>query len=141
VIRLSRTIRFNAGRRLWRSDWSREKNLATYGEEGPHGFGHNFTLEVAIEGEADPETGMVVNLTELDRVLKEEVDAHLDHRNLNLDVPAFRDRPPTGENLAMWIWDRVGARIARETWPCRLAYLRLVVTPEFAVEIEESEAG
>ena len=68
---------------------------------------------------------MVVNLTDLDRILKEEVDRPLDHRNLNRDVPEFAGISPTAERLAAWIWDRVGARIAREGWPCRLARLRL----------------
>lgn len=136
MIRLSRTIRFNAGRSLWRPDWPEEKNRAVYGEESPHGYGHNFTLEVAVEGEMDPATGMVVNLTDLDRVLREEVDAPLDHRNLNLDVPAFREVAPTAENVAAWIWGQVEARIRREGWRCRLAHLRLRLTPDFAVEIE-----
>ena len=136
MIRLSRTIHFNAGRRLWRPDWPDEKNRAVYGDESPHGYGHNFALEVAVEGDTDATTGMVVNLTDLDRVLKEEVDAPLDHKNLNVDVPAFRDAPPTAENVAAWIWSRVEARITRERWPCRLAHLRLRLTPDFAVEIE-----
>jgi 6-pyruvoyltetrahydropterin/6-carboxytetrahydropterin synthase len=136
VIRLSRTIHFNAGRSLWRSDWSAEKNRSVYGDESPHGYGHNFTLEVAVEGPIDPESSMVVNLTDLDRVLKEEVDTPLDHRNLNRDVPGFDRVPPTAESVALWIWRQVKARIEREGWPCRLAYLRLRLTPDFAVEIE-----
>jgi 6-pyruvoyltetrahydropterin/6-carboxytetrahydropterin synthase len=136
MIRLARTIHFNAGRRLWRPDWSEDRNRAIYGEESPHGYGHNYEVEVAVEGEIDPQTAMVVNLTDLDRILKEEVDRPLDHRNLNLDVPAFADRAPTAENLAVWIWERVAERIAREGWPCRLAGLRMRLTPEFAVEIE-----
>jgi 6-pyruvoyltetrahydropterin/6-carboxytetrahydropterin synthase len=80
---------------------------------------------------------MVVNLTDLDRVLKDEVDRPLDHRNLNLDVPEFVSLSPTAERLAAWIWERVAARIAREEWPCRLAHLRLGLEPGFAVEIEE----
>src|SRR5260370_1104115 len=94
-----------------------EKNRAIYGPEGPHGYGHNDALEVAVEGEIDPETAMVVNLTDLDRILKEEVDAPLDHRNLNRDVPEFANLPPTAENLAAWIWRRVSARIPRDAWP------------------------
>jgi 6-pyruvoyltetrahydropterin/6-carboxytetrahydropterin synthase len=137
VIRLSRRISFNAARRLWRRDWSREKNLTVYGEEGPHGFGHNFALEVAVEGEIDPESAMVVNLTDLDRILKEEVDAPLDHKTLNDDVPDFRTTPPTAENLAAWIWRRVDARIRKDGWPCRLVALRLTLTPDFSVEIVE----
>lgn len=137
MIRLARTVHFNAGRSLWRADWPPEKNRAVYGEESPHGYGHNYELEVAVAGEIDRETAMVVNLTDLDRILKEEVDRPLDHRNLNRDVPAFVDRSPTAENLAAWIWERVSERIRREGWDCRLAYLRLRLTPDFAVEIAE----
>jgi len=140
VVRLSRTIHFNSGRSLWRKDWSEAKNRAVYGNEGPHGYGHNFTLEVSVEGPIDPDSEMVVNLTDLDRILREEVDAPLDHRNLNRDVPEFANVPPTAENLAAWIWRRVAARIEREGWPCRLASLRLRPTPDFAVEIERSPA-
>ena len=110
---------------------------AVYGDEGPHGYGHNYELEVSVEGRTDPATGMVVNLTDLDRVLKEEVDRPLDHRNLNRDVPEFAKTPPTAENLAVWIWKRVAARIEGEKWPCRVVHLRLRLTPGFAVEIEE----
>ena len=113
MIRLSRTIHFNAGRSLWRPEWTAEKNRAIYGDEGPHGYGHNYELEVAVAGETDPATGMVVNLTDLDRVLKEEVDRPLDHRNLNRDVPEFATTPPTAENLAVWIWKRVAERASR----------------------------
>jgi 6-pyruvoyltetrahydropterin/6-carboxytetrahydropterin synthase len=139
MIRLARTIHFNAGRSLWRPDWPDERNRAVYGEESPHGYGHNYELEVAVEGELDPETAMVVNLTDLDRILKEEVDRPLDHKSLNYDVPAFATRPPTAENLAVWIRQRVSARIRREGWPCRLSFLRLRLTPDFAVEIEGQE--
>ena len=136
MIRLSRRIHFNAGRHLWRDDWPAAKNREVYGEEGPHGYGHNYELEVAVEGDVDPETSMVVNLTDLDRILKEEVDRPLDHRNLNRDVAEFARTPPTAENLAAWIWSRLDQRIVRERWPCRLSHLRLRLTPDFAVEIE-----
>jgi 6-pyruvoyltetrahydropterin/6-carboxytetrahydropterin synthase len=137
MIRLSRTIHFNAGRSLWRAGWTAEKNREIYGEESPHGYGHNYELEVSVVGETNPETGMVVNLTDLDRVLKEEVDRPLDHLSLNEDVPEFANTVPTAENLALWIWRRVAARIAREKWPCRITHLLLRLTPDFAVEIEE----
>jgi len=136
VILLSRTLHFNAGRHLWRADWDEARNRAVYGDEGPHGYGHNYGLEVAVEGEVDPETSMVVNLTDLDRILKEEVDRPLDHKNLNLDVPDFADQSPTAERVAVWIWNRVSARIQREGWKCRLARLRLTLAPDFSVEIE-----
>ncbi|HEY3203140.1 MAG TPA: 6-carboxytetrahydropterin synthase [Thermoanaerobaculia bacterium] len=134
-MRLSRTIHFNAGRSLWRPDWTAEKNRAIYGHEGPHGYGHNYELEVSVEGRTNPETGMVVNLTDLDRVLKEEIDRPLDHKSLNRDVPELVGTVPTAENLAVWIWKRVAARIERENWPCRIVQLSLRLTPNFSVEI------
>jgi len=137
MIRLSRTIHFNAGRSLWRPQWSDEENRRVYGDEGPHGYGHNYVLDLEVAGETDPQTGMVINLTDLDRILKEEVDAPLDHRNLNQDVPEFARTPPTAENVALWIWRRVSARVQRDGWPCRVVRLRLELAPDFAVEIEE----
>lgn len=136
MIRLLRRIEFNASRSLWRENWSRERNLAAFGEETPHGYGHNYRLEVEVEGSVDPERAMVINLTDLDRLLKEEVDRPLDHRNLNLDVPDFKDVVPTFENLALWIWKKMAARIEREKWPCRLSRLKLSPTPDVSVEIE-----
>ncbi len=137
MIRLSRQVHFNASRRLWRAGWSDDRNRAVFGEESPHGYGHNYRLEVEIAGEIDREKAMVVNLTDLDRILKEEVDRPLDHKNLNLDVPGFETTIPTFENLAKWIWDRVSARLEKEKWPCRISKLRLSPTPDVSVEIEE----
>jgi len=111
MIRLSRTIRFNAGRSLWRPEWSDEKNRAVYGDEGPHGYGHNYELEVEVEGHADPETGMVVNLTAIDRILREEVDAPLDHRNLNELPPFDEELNPSAENLARFILEYLNGRV------------------------------
>ncbi len=136
MILLSRTIHFNAAHRLYRRDRSDEWNRATYGAaSNPSGYGHNYALEVAVEGAIDPEDGMVLNLVDLDRVLKEEVDRPLDHRNLNEEIPEFRDVVPTAENLARWIWDRVDARLVRDGRPCHVARLTLTVTPTFRVEL------
>jgi len=136
MLLLSRTIHFNAAHRLFRRDRPDEWNRDTYGAaSNPAGYGHNYTLEVSVAGEPDPEHGMVINLLDLDRILKEEVDRPLDHRNLNEEIPEFRDTIPTAENLAHWIWSRVAGRIAREGWPCRLAALTLTLTPTFRVEL------
>ncbi|MHB8799380.1 MAG: 6-carboxytetrahydropterin synthase [Thermoanaerobaculia bacterium] len=136
MILLSRTIHFNAAHRLFRRDRSEEWNRATYGAaSNPSGYGHNYALEVAVAGEPDPVDGMVVNLVDLDRILKEEVDRPLDHRNLNEEIPEFHDVVPTAENLARWIWDRVDARLVRDGRPCRIANLTLTVTPTFRVEL------
>lgn len=136
MLLISRTLHFNAAHRLFRRDRSDEWNRATYGAaSNAAGYGHNYALEVAVAGEPDPGTGMVINLIDLDRVLKEEVDRPLDHRNLNEEIPEFRDVVPTAENLAAWIWRRVDARIRREGWPCRVASLTLTLTPAFRVDL------
>jgi 6-pyruvoyltetrahydropterin/6-carboxytetrahydropterin synthase len=140
VLLLSRTIHFNAAHRLFRNDRSEEWNRSTYGDaSNREGYGHNYALEVSVAGTPHAESAMIVNLTDLDRLLKEEVDRPLDHRHLNFEVPEFAETVPTAENLARWIWDHVAARIAREAWPCRLASLTLTVTPTFAVEMVDGE--
>lgn len=141
MVLLSRTIHFNAAHRLFNPAKSVEWNHATYGEAAnAAGYGHNYALEVSVGGEADPVTGMLVNLTDLDRILKDEVDRPLDHRHLNAEIPEFAWTPPTAENVARWIWDRLAARIAKERWPCRLRSLRLTVTPNFSVELVEEKS-
>ncbi|HEV8269592.1 MAG TPA: 6-carboxytetrahydropterin synthase [Thermoanaerobaculia bacterium] len=136
MLLLTRTIHFNAAHRLHRPDRSEEWNRATYGEAANEaGYGHNYALEVGVEGRPDAETAMIVNLADLDRVLKEEIDRPLDHRNLNREVEAFQNVVPTAENLGGWIWRRIEARLERDRWPCRLAFVRLTVTPTFSVEL------
>ena len=136
---LARTIHFNAAHVLANPRRDAEWNRRTYGEAShASGYGHNYALELSLEGTPSAEDGMVVNLLDLDRILKEEVDRPLDHRNLNEEIPEFRDTVPTAENLARWIWDRVDARVRKEGWPCRVAALTLTVTPAFRVELRAS---
>lgn len=136
MLLLSRTIHFNAAHVLANPRHDAEWNRRTYGEAShASGYGHNYSLEVSVRGTPDPDSGMIVNLVDLDRILKEEVDRPLDHRHLNHEVPGFAETVPTAENLARWIWDRVAARLARDGWPCTLAALTLTVTPTFSVEL------
>jgi 6-pyruvoyltetrahydropterin/6-carboxytetrahydropterin synthase len=136
LLLLTRTIHFNAAHRLWNPAKSEEWNTATFGPGANlAGYGHNYSLEIAVAGNPDPASGMIVNLTDLDRILKEEVDRPLDHRHLNNEVAEFRDTVPTAENLALWIWRRVEARMTTDGWPCRLSSLVLEVTPTFSVEL------
>lgn len=136
VLLLSRTIHFNAAHRLWNPARDAAWNFRTFGiasSEG--GYGHNYSLEVSVAGRPDVETGMIVNLNDLDRILKDEVDSPLDHHHLNFEVDEFSRTVPTAENLAVWIWRRVEARLSREGWPCTLVSLVLTVTPSFSVEL------
>jgi 6-pyruvoyltetrahydropterin/6-carboxytetrahydropterin synthase len=111
---LVRRVRFAAAHRYRRPEWSEEKNVEVFGLcARPNYHGHTYTCSVTVDGEVDPLTGMVMDLGDLDRVLQLEVVDRFDHRNINLDVPEFAEGKliPTGENLAMFIFDRLQAAL------------------------------
>ena len=107
-----RKAHFNAAHRLFKEEWSVEKNLEIFGKcSNPKYHGHNYELEVGVSGEVHPETGFLINLKELKEILKEEVENPFDHKNLNLEVEDFRNLNPTVENIAMVIWKRLRLRL------------------------------
>jgi 6-pyruvoyltetrahydropterin/6-carboxytetrahydropterin synthase len=114
---LTRRVHFAAAHRYRRPEWTDEKNEKTFGLCARESFhGHSYVCEVTVAGNIDPMKGFVVDLGELDAILAEEVKNRFDHRNINMDVPEFADGKliPSGENLAKFIYDRVGARLPRE---------------------------
>ena len=111
---LTRRISFAAAHRYRRPEWSDERNAAAFGLcARPNYHGHSYVCDVTVSGTIDEETGFVVDLGLLDRVLADEVRERFDHRNINLDVPEFADGllVPSGENLARFICGRVQARL------------------------------
>lgn len=115
MLTLTRTVRFSAAHRYWRPEWDEERNRQVFGAcANPHGHGHNYVLEVTVAGEPDPETGFIVDLGKLDRILREEVVERLDHQHLNYAVEEFREggQIPTTENIVRWVWGRVEPRIS-----------------------------
>ncbi|MBD3298270.1 MAG: 6-carboxytetrahydropterin synthase [candidate division Zixibacteria bacterium] len=108
MIAVTRRAYFCAGHRYWRNDWSAEKNREVFGAcANEHGHGHNYMLDVTLEGEVDAKTGMLINLSELDQVVQERIITRLDHRNLNMDVPELGDEIPTTEVLARFIFEQL----------------------------------
>jgi 6-pyruvoyltetrahydropterin/6-carboxytetrahydropterin synthase len=113
---LSRTVRFSAAHRYHRPEWSEDKNREVFGAcANPHGHGHNYRLEVMVAGEPDMLSGFSVDLSQLDRILREEVVARLDHQHLNHAVPEFAagGQIPTTENILLLLWDRLASRLGR----------------------------
>ena len=101
-----RKAQFNAAHRLYKKDWSDEKNEAVFGLcSNPHYHGHNYTLEVRVVGEVDPETGYVVDLKILKDMINDEIIERFDHKNLNLDTEEFKDLIPTAENIVVVIYN------------------------------------
>ena len=107
---LTRRVRFAAAHRYRRPEWDEAKNTAVFGLcARPSFHGHSYVCDVTVAGDINPVTGFVVDLAQLDTILKREVVERFDHRNINLEVADFADGAlvPTGENLARFIFDRV----------------------------------
>ncbi|MEK6688711.1 MAG: 6-carboxytetrahydropterin synthase [Gemmatimonadota bacterium] len=107
-----RRLHFNAAHRLHNPARSDQWNRDTFGPcNNPNYHGHNYELELMVEGEISPETGYVVDVSVLKQLAEATVIAELDHRNLNLDVAFFRDQLPSAENIAVYIWQQLVDRI------------------------------
>jgi 6-pyruvoyltetrahydropterin/6-carboxytetrahydropterin synthase len=114
MVFLTRAYEFSAAHRLHSQQLSDERNQEIFGKcNSPYGHGHNYRVEVTVQGPVDERTGMMVDLAYLDGVVNEEVLARYDHKNLNLDTEEFRELNPTSENLVKVIWRRLAPRLKR----------------------------
>ncbi len=112
-VTVSRKAHFNAAHRLYRKDWSFEKNDETFGKcNNPNFHGHNYELIASVTGEIDPETGYVIDMKVLKDIIKNEVEDAFDHKNLNLEVPEFKDLNPTAENIVVVIYNKMKSKLA-----------------------------
>ncbi|NBW71950.1 MAG: 6-carboxytetrahydropterin synthase [Flavobacteriia bacterium] len=111
-MRVCRRATFNAAHRLFRKDWSDEKNNNVFGKcNNPNFHGHNYVLEVWIEGAIDPATGYVIDLKIVKDLIKNEITDRFDHKNLNLDCKEFLNLNPTAENIAVVCWDLIRSKL------------------------------
>ncbi len=130
TVRVTRKVHFSAAHRLHNPAFSDDENRRIFGLcNNPNWHGHNYELDVTVEGDIDPDTGYLVDLGEL-RDVAEGVIGDLDHRNLNLDVPWLAGVLPSTENLVVAIWDQLAPRVPRG----RLAKLTLWETPRNMAE-------
>ena len=114
-ITICRREHFNAAHRIFRKDWSDERNQAVFGKcANPNWHGHNFNLFVTVKGTPDPVTGVIVDLKELSRLIRALVTDKLDHQNINLDVEFMRGQMPSTENLVLAIWKQLEQAIAEK---------------------------
>jgi 6-pyruvoyltetrahydropterin/6-carboxytetrahydropterin synthase len=131
-VRITRRMHFSAAHRLNREDWPAAQNREVFGLcSNPNWHGHNYELDVTVEGAVDPETGYVLDLKTLRDLVDGRVIRDLDHRNLNLDVQWLQGVNPTTENLVVAIWNRLADSLPGGT---RLARLVLYETPRNIVE-------
>lgn len=114
MVHITRRERFSAAHKLARPDWSDEKNLEVFGKcSNPNWHGHNYILHVTVKGMPESSTGFVVDLSVLGDLIKEKVIDHIDHKNMNLDVPFMKDIMSSTENIAIAIWNQLVEPVAK----------------------------
>lgn len=111
-VTVCREAHFNAAHRIFNPQWDDRKNEAVFGLCSlPNYHGHNYDLVVKLTGEVDPETGYVFDMKKLKEIIDEHVVSRYDHKNLNIDVPDFKNAIPSAENIAIAIWNILRAQI------------------------------
>jgi len=104
-MKVCRKVNFNSAHRLYRKEWSDEKNDRIFGKcNNPNYHGHNYVMEVWIDGGVDPETGYVIDLKLLKELIHSAIVEKFDHKNLNLDCEEFENLIPTAENIITVSW-------------------------------------
>lgn len=134
LVRMTRRVTFSSGHRYWFPHLSAGENREIFGPWASRfNHGHNFTLDVTVEGKIDPVTGMVVNIKRIDDVLKERIVSRFDQRSINDEIEAFEDRAPSLENLMLYIRDDLQGNLPPE---CAFIGLRLEEMPTLYGELD-----
>jgi len=132
ILYITRKEHFNAAHKLYNAAWTPEQNEEVFGKcANANWHGHNFDLYVTVKGTPNPDTGFIMDLKLLKRIIREEVIDHLDHRNLNEDVPFLKGVLPSIEHIATAIWERIAPRLPSN---CSLHKVLLYETEQNFVE-------
>lgn len=133
MVYLTRKEHFNAAHKLYNDGWSEERNREVFGKcANANWHGHNYNLYVTVKGTPDPDTGFIMNVKVLSQLIKDEVIEHLDHKNLNMDVPFLKGKMASTENVAIAIWHRLEQKIAQ--YGCALHSIKLYETENIYAE-------
>lgn len=133
MIYLTRRERFSAAHRMFRQDWTDEKNMEVFGKcSNPRWHGHNYELFVTIKGEISAETGFIMNVGRLKDIIRTRVIDRIDHRNINLEVDFMKGKTATTENLAISIWEELKPFIEKEG--AKLHCVRICETENNSIE-------
>ncbi len=136
ICTLTKVYHFSAAHRLHSEKYSDEENVRIFGKcNNPKGHGHDYYIEVKIKGNVDPETGMLINLSELDETMRDIIE-ELDHTRLDIEIPFFRECQPSGENIVNYIWVRLQPKMMKKA---KLYYLKLWETSDNYFEYFEEE--
>ena len=111
-VTVSRKSHFNAAHQLVNPNWDKQKNEQVFGKcSNPNFHGHNYEIIVSVTGKINLETGFVISIDELKKIIETEVEDYLDHKNLNIEIPEFKKLNPTAENIVVVIWNRIKSKL------------------------------
>jgi len=111
-VTVNRKAHFNAAHRLYNADWTDARNANVFGKcANPNYHGHNYELVVSVKGKIHHETGFVMDMKVLKKLIETEIEEQFDHKNLNEEVEAFKDLNPTAENISVVIWNKLRSKI------------------------------
>lgn len=114
IATINRRGYFNAAHRLYNKNWSENKNNIIFGKCANKNYhGHNYEFIIGITGKIDPETGFVISIDTLKKIISNEIEKPFDHKNLNLDIEDFNSKNPTTENIAIVIWNKIRKKISK----------------------------
>ncbi|MEJ2542759.1 MAG: 6-carboxytetrahydropterin synthase [Calditrichaceae bacterium] len=137
-VTLTLNFEFSASHRFWNDLWSTEEYERIFGHNtSPYGHGHNYDLYVTVNGPIAKETGMIINLSELKKIVN-EILLGFDHKYLNLDTPYFKDKIPTTENLALVLFDLIENKLVGYK-SLILKRIRLFVTQDSCVDVWQEQ--
>lgn len=112
-VTVNRKSHFNAAHQLVNPNWDKQKNEEIFGKcANPNFHGHNYEIIASVTGEIDPNTGFVISIDELKKIIQTQVEDYLDHKNLNIEIAEFQSLNPTAENIAVVIWNRIKAKLS-----------------------------
>jgi len=135
---ITKKVAFTASHYYWYAGWNGEENKARFREcSNRNGHGHNYQVEVTLEGEISSATGMIINFSDLTPLLNRGIVEPLDHRNLNLEVPYFQDKNPTLENITLYIWKALFSQGYGEN--IKLSHLKVMENEDIYAEYDGNE--
>jgi len=126
---LTKSFHFCAAHQYGHADWSHKKNVEVFGDDSKV-HGHNYTLEVTVKGNIQPETGFIVDLGELKNIVDQKVIFPLDHSQIEKDIPWFVNRQPSSENMVVFIWESIELELKN----VQLHRIRLIETPSIKTD-------
>ena len=127
---LTKQFKFCAAHQYWNDNWDLEKNTDVFGDDIKI-HGHNYILDITVTGRINPESGFIIDLMKLKDIVNEHVINHLDHSQIEKDIPWFKDKQPSTENLVVFIWEQIHDKIPS---PAKLYKIKLRETPTIFTE-------